>query len=409
MRILIYGINYSPELTGIGKYTGEMAEWLAKENHDVDVITSMPYYPEWKVHKEYNNKWWKNEKINGVNIFRCPLYVPKSVNSIKRIIHEFSFLYTSSFRWLACLFKKKYDLIICINPPFHLCIHPYIYSLFRKTKIITHVQDLQIDAAKDLNMLGNGKVISLMFALERFFLRKSDYVSTLTEGMRKRIYNKSIPKEKVILFPNWVDTSKIKVVPKEESLRKQFNIPLNDFVVLYSGNIGKKQGLDLLLDVAEDYLSSVNIHFIIVGAGVELNNLKQTAENKKLLNIQFHPLQPYKLLPTLLATADLHLVLQKRGASDLVMPSKLTGILAAGGCPIVSADEGSSLYNLIKNHQIGFICEPESKEALIFTINEALNSDLKEIKNKARKFAEENLSQDVIINQFLKEIIKQPI
>ncbi len=404
MRILIYGINYSPELTGIGKYTGEMAEWLAEQAHDVNVITAMPYYPEWKIHAQYNNRWWYKEIKNNVKVYRCPLYVPRQVSSAKRIIHEFSFLFSSSIRWMACLFKKKYDLIVCVNPPFHLSVFPYLYSCLRKTRVVTHIQDLQIDAAKDLNMLGNGKSIKLMFKLEQFFLRKSDYVSTLTEGMRNKILDKGIDSNKIILFPNWVDTKKIKVLANRESLREKFNIQLEDLVILYSGNIGKKQGSDILLEVAENYKNNDKVKFLIVGSGVELNNLKQIAKMKVLSNVKFYPLQPYELLPALLATADLHLVLQKKGASDLVMPSKLTGILAAGGCAIVSAEKETSLYRVISDNNIGFVCKPESATALEKAIEQALDSDLSKIKMIARKYAEEHLSQDKIMKSFLDRI-----
>ncbi|MDR3142064.1 MAG: WcaI family glycosyltransferase [Tannerellaceae bacterium] len=404
MRILIYGINYSPELTGIGKYTGEMAEWLADNNYDVSVITAMPYYPEWKIHDDYKGKLWFKEVKNKVIVYRCPLYVPSKVNSIKRIIHELSFLATSSFRWIRLLFKKRFDLVICVNPPFHLSIYPYLYSKLKKTETVIHIQDLQVDAARSLNMLSNNFALEFMFKLESFFLKRSDYVSTLTDGMKRKIIDKDIPSEKILLLPNWVDLDKIKTLNKENSLRQQFNIPIEDFVILYAGNIGKKQGLDLLINVAEEYVDNKKLHFIIVGAGAELSNLKNMASSKKLENVKFYPLQPYDLLSALLATADLHLVLQRKGASDLVMPSKLTGILASGGCPVVSAERGSSLYSLINENKIGFICEPESKSALTDTINLALKSDIKSIKLNARAYAEKHLSQGNIMKSFMQQV-----
>lgn len=404
MRILIYGINYAPELTGIGKYTGEMAKWLASAGHEVSVITAMPYYPEWNIHKEYKGKWWYKESKDGVNVYRCPMYVPQKVDSKKRIIHEFSFLLSSSCRWIAVLFKKKYDIVLSINPPFHISVLPYIYSKFKKTIWVTHIQDLQIDAAKDLNMLGEGRVLKLMFRLELFLLKKSTYISTLTDGMKNRVLDKGILENKVIMLPNWVDVDKIKILNKQDSLREKFDIPMDDVVILYSGNIGKKQGLDILIDVAMQYKNTDNIHFLIVGSGVELDNLKKSVCDNGLNNVKFYPLQPYDLLPSLLATADLHLVLQRKGASDLVMPSKLTGILAAGGCAIVSAEMGTSLHSIIAENNIGFVCEPESSVALKNTIDKALASDISEIKLRARRYAEENLCQDNIMKSFLGQI-----
>ncbi len=314
MRILIYGINYAPELTGIGKYTGEMAVWMAQQGYDVSVITAMPYYPEWEVHTRYKGKLWYKEIVDGVKVYRCPFYVPKKVDSKKRILHEFSFLWSSSFRWFATLFKKQYDLVITICPPFHIGVSSYIYSIFRKTTLVTHIQDLQIDAAKDLDMLSNPKVLGTMFKLERFLLKKSSFVSTLTKGMKDRVLNKGgIDENKIVLLSNWVDIDFIKPLSKAQSLRDKFNISENDKVILYSGNMGgKKQGLEMLIDVAVQYKDRPDIHFIMVGSGAEKDNLQKQAADNKLTNMKFYPLQPYDQLPSLLATADIHLVLQKR-------------------------------------------------------------------------------------------------
>ncbi|GAB6120628.1 colanic acid biosynthesis fucosyltransferase WcaI [Dysgonomonas termitidis] len=406
MRILIYGINYYPELTGIGKYTGEMASWFAQQGHDVSVFTAMPYYPEWEIHKQYRGKLWYKEVIDNVKIYRCPFYVPKRINSKKRILHEFSFLWSSSFRWLPALFKKRFDLVITINPPFYIGFFSYIYSIFKKTVLITHVQDLQIDAAKNLEMLSNQEALNIMFKLEKFLLRKSDFISTLTLGMKERIIKKGIGESKIIMLPNWVDTDFIKPIPKDQSLRNQFNIPINDTVILYSGNMGKKQGLDLLINVAGQYKYRSDVHFIMVGAGAEKDNLENMAREKGLSNMKFYPLQPYEKLPTLLATADIHLVLQKKDASDLVMPSKLTGILSAGGCAIVTAVLGSSLYEDIRNHDMGILCEPESEQALKEAINIALLRDTTQIKKNARKYAERYLNKDKILTSFMSLINK---
>jgi len=407
MRILIYGINYSPELTGIGKYTGEMAEWLVQQGNDVSVITAMPYYPEWNVHKEYKGKLWHKELINGVKVYRCPLYVPKNVNSKKRIVHEFSFLLTSSFSWTGMIFKKKFDLIITLAPPFHIGIHSYIYSLLKKTTVVNHIQDLQIDAAKDLSMLNNGKVLKSMLAIERFILQKGNYVSTLTLGMKQHILNKGIEKDKILMLPNWVDLDFIRPLSIDKSLRGQYDIPQNDIVILYSGNMGKKQGLELIIEVACEYKDRSDIHFLMVGSGVEKENLITQATEKKLMNVKFYPLQAYEQLPSLLATADLHLVLQKKEASDLVMPSKLTGILSAGGCAIVTAVPETSLYNIIKENDIGILCEPESSVALKNAIDRALSSDLSVYKRNARIYAEKYLDKNNILSQFFEDLDKK--
>lgn len=191
MNILIYGINYAPELTGIGKYTGEMAEWMALQGHKVSVITSMPYYPEWETHKNYKGKWWHTEVINNVTVYRCPMYVPSKVTASKRIIHEFSFVLSSLVYWFKFFITQKTDIVITIAPPFHLGFISAFFAKLKKAKLITHIQDLQVDAARDLGMIKNKSFLSLMFKAEKYLLDKSSAVSTISEGMIKKFMPKN--------------------------------------------------------------------------------------------------------------------------------------------------------------------------------------------------------------------------
>jgi colanic acid biosynthesis glycosyl transferase WcaI len=400
MRILIFGINYSPELTGIGKYTGEMGSWLAQQGHDVHVVTAMPYYPEWEVHDKYKGKKWFTEVIDGAKVHRVPLYVPKEVNSKKRIIHEFSFVVSIMPYWLKFLFSKKFDVVFCAAPPFHLGLFPLLYSKLRGVPMISHIQDLQVDAAKELGMINNKTFLNLMFSLERFILKKSTKVSTISLGMELKIAAKGIKPEKQVMFPNWVDEKNIRPLSKEASLRSEFRIGLEDKVVLYSGNLGEKQGLESIIEAALLYKDRTDVYFIIVGSGGAKDKLEQMVKDNNLERVKFYPLQPYEKLSALLATADVHLVLQKKSAADLVMPSKLTGILAAGGCAIVTAEPGTSLYTVMKQHDMGILCEPENAAQLADSINVAITTNLSPYKNNARAYAEKYLSKEGILKTF---------
>lgn len=400
MRILIYGINYAPELTGIGKYTGEMSAWLAKQGHSVTVVTALPYYPDWEIHQAYKKKWWLKEILDGVKVYRCPLYVPKNVTSVKRIIHEFSFLAGIFPVWIMTLFQKKYDVVLCISPPFHLGLFPLLYAKMRGAKFINHIQDLQVDAAKDLGMIKNKLFLRLMFATEKAIFDRGTQVSTISEGMQRKIELKGIAKSKVTLFPNWVDSLVIRPLTKEQSLRKEFGINNADKVILYSGNLGEKQGLEIIIEVAKNYTHRKDIHFIISGTGGGKEKLMELARESGLTNVKFYPLQPSENLSALLAMADVHLVLQKKSASDLVMPSKINGILAAAGCAIVSAVPGTTLYDIFKRHEMGILIEPESVSALHEGIEKALSTDLNILRSNARNYAEKYLGKNSIIEKF---------
>ncbi|RRB04269.1 WcaI family glycosyltransferase [Larkinella rosea] len=406
MRILIYGINYSPELTGIGKYTGEMGEWLAGNKQEVDVITAMPYYPEWAVHASHKRKGWHTEYIDGVRVHRCPLYVPTRVTSLKRILHEFSFVVSSLWYWLRVFFGKRYDVVICISPPFHLGLIPAIYSRLRKVPFWCHIQDLQIDMAKDLGMITNRTFLNTMFKVESYILKRCSAISTISEGMLQKVKLKNGAGSKCVLFPNWVDSTHIKPVPKPHSMRAELGLLDSDRVILYSGSLGEKQGLEIIIAAAQSFAQQPDIKFLIVGSGGGKTKLEATVREYGLTNVVFHPLQPYEKLSALLGTADIHLVLQKKSASDLVLPSKLTGILAAGGCALVSAVPGTTLYDVVHRHEMGILIEPESAQALEVAIEQALSMDLSPYHTNARWYAETYLNKETTLNKFIGELRK---
>src|SRR5690606_465326 len=278
---------------------------------------------------------------------RVPLYVPKEVSSASRIIHEFSFLVSTIPFWIKSVFSQRFDVVFCIAPPFHLALFHWIYKKLRGSVWINHIQDLQVDAAKDLGMIKNQTLLRIMFGLERFFLLKGSRVSTISKGMQDKILKKGLVEDKLLFFPNWVDSQVIFPLPKEESLRAEMGFSPADRIVLYSGNLGEKQGLDGIINVASRFAMEKSVKFVICGSGGGKDKLMQLAKQLQLGNVFFFPLQTYEKLSALLAMADLHLILQKSSAADLVMPSKLTGILAAGGCALVTAAGGTTLHDIV--------------------------------------------------------------
>lgn len=206
------------------------------------------------------------------------------------------------------------------------------------------------------------------------------------------------------LFPNWVDTKFITPLSKKDSLLEKMGYSLTDFIVLYAGNMGEKQGLEIVIEVATLLKDTPRIKFVMVGEGTSRDRLERVAKENDLTNICFFPLQPYSDLPKLLAMADVHLVLQRKSASDLVLPSKLTGILSAGGVSIATASPDSFLHDELKQHNIGIVVEPENGKILSQTIL-SLMSDPQSVgiyKKNAIQYAERYLNKDVILTRFEK-------
>jgi len=375
MKILIYGLNFSPELTGIGKYTGEMVHWLTQQGHQCRVITAPPYYPDWTVNKNYSSWRYRKEVIDETKIYRCPLWVPKHPQTIKRLLHLTSFA-LSSLPVLIRQLSWKADVVICIAPAFFCAPGALLYSRLSHAKSWLHIQDFEIDAMVGLGMTPRIKWLTrFAYALAKTVFRKFDRVSSISNTMCQTLQKKGASTNAVTYFPNWVDTAIISPNGDAKKYRQRWNVDNNDIMILYSGNLGKKQGLDLILDTAKSLSNEIRFRFIIVGEGAEKDHLIKKAKQLQLNNIQFHPLQPYESLPDLLCAADIHLVLQKRGTADAVLPSKVTGILAAGGHAIITAEENTELGHILKeNPHIATLIPPESKNHLINAINKLANT-----------------------------------
>jgi colanic acid biosynthesis glycosyl transferase WcaI len=400
-RILVLGINCLPELTGIGKYTGEMISWMAEEGHDVTMVTGFPYYPNWKVQEPYKGNWYKAETMfeGNLKIYRCPLYIPSRPSGLKRLIHESIFFVSAGFVVFKMLFKPKQDLIFAIAPPFHLAILALFYRFCRGGRIIYHVQDLQIEAAKELKMLRYKWMFDLLFSIEYFILRKMDFITTISEGMMRKVSAK-IPKV-ITFFPNWVDTETFYPLPDRQSLKSKWGYQPDDHVILYSGSIGEKQGLDSLIRIADKLKHRGHIKFVICGTGPYKAELMKMAEDAGLKNLVFLPLQGFDVFNEFLNMADVHLVLQKANASDLVMPSKLTAILAVGGLALVTANAGTTLHDVIIEHGMGVIIEAEKEVLLAEAIVEITENDYEPCRKNARAYAEKYLDKRSILPDML--------
>ena len=178
MRILIHGINYAPERIGIGKYTGEMATWLAKCGHNVRIVTAPPYYPEWHVQGDYKAWWYKHERLTGVDVWRCPLWVPRSPSGSKRIIHLLSFA-LSSFPIMLLQILWRPDIVLAIEPPLFCTPQAWLAARLSGAKAWLHVQDFEVSAFFGLGFSSSGLLQKIIAFLERCLMQKFDHVSSI--------------------------------------------------------------------------------------------------------------------------------------------------------------------------------------------------------------------------------------
>ncbi|WP_142686444.1 WcaI family glycosyltransferase [Chitinophaga polysaccharea] len=407
-RILLIGGNFSPEPTGIGKYNGEMISWLANNGYDCTVITTYPYYPQWQVQPPYerSKNWFKKEvhpQGKGTfTVYRCPQYVPAEPSGKKRMLQDASFAAAAFIKIMQLVWKKKYDIVITVAPPFHLGLLAVLYKKLRGASFVYHVQDLQIEAARDLQMIRSRGLINGLLKLEKIILRQADHVSSIADGMIRKISDKA--GREVFYFPNWVDVTQFHPLTEKDILKQSFGFSPTDKIVLYSGAIGEKQGLEALLHAAAAWQHRKEMKFLICGSGPYKEKLEQLAAELQLKNTIFFPLQPLAEFNRFLNMADVHLVIQKAHASDLVMPSKLTTILAVGGIALITANEGTGLHDLVSRYQMGILVNAEDQEALQAGIGKAVWENTADISRNAREFATGHLSISGVMTRFEEQV-----
>jgi colanic acid biosynthesis glycosyl transferase WcaI len=344
-RILIHGMNFAPEPLGIGRYTGELAAYLAAQGEAVEVITSLPHYPGWRVRSPYRPWRYVVENRDGIRIIHCPLVLHSSGRGIWRLMAPLTFAIAAAPIVIWRILRSRPHIVICVEPTLFSAPAAVVAAKLVGARLILHVQDLEIDAAFNVGHLKARWLQKLAIVIERFILRRFKLVVTISERMKQRLTAKGVPPASIIVLRNWVNSSKIKRIDGPNSFRAPLGIGLKDFVVLYSGQIGPKQALHLLLEAALKCGHESGIQFVVAGDGPTKKSLIETYGREP--NIHFLPVQPEEKLCELLNLADLHVLTQDRSAADLVLPSKLGGMLASGRLVLVTADPGTELHDLL--------------------------------------------------------------
>jgi colanic acid biosynthesis glycosyl transferase WcaI len=402
MKILIYGINYSPELTGVGKYTGEMAKWLKSNNFEVRVITALPYYPNWRIYDKFNKWFYIKSLEDDIQVWRCPHYVPSKPNGIKRILHLISFAITSLPIMLAQITWRP-DWIVVVEPTFFCLPTTLLVSKLSESNSWLHIQDFEIDAAFSLGLVKFIKLKKMLLFFELYIMKHFSMISTISDSMLSRLKDKNIAEKSLYYLPNWTDIENIEFI-KRELLVSEFlprhilNIPSNSTLLLYSGNIGEKQGVELIVQAAMRLQSKSSLYFIICGDGSALNRIKKLGSGLSNI-IWLKPLCSYDFT-RLLCDADIHLLPQSSLISDLVMPSKLTAIFASGRPVIATANVGTSLYKSVIGR--GLAVPPENLDLFVDAI--VMMSEDKSLRSSlgaaAFSFASEHFSKHKILTRF---------
>ncbi len=363
MRVIVWGINYAPEVTGIAPCNVALCEFLHARGHDVEMVTSFAYYPQWEKRPEDRGRLWRDDVLNGVRVHRCWHYVPRKVSAAKRILHEGTFVATSFVR---ALLLRKSDVVVVVSPPLLLGAAAWLLTSLRGNRYHFHVQDLQPDAAVGLNMLKPGLFTRLLYGIEALAYRHASKVSGIGQGMIDAFVRKGVPPEKITLLANGFDVLGAGGAEKPSTVdfRARYGFNSDDFLAIYSGNLGVKQGLEIL-PAAAALLTNPKIQIVICGDGARRPLLEEEIARLGLTNIRLLPLLADDDYRAMLQTANVCLITQQAGSGSAFLPSKLLPTLAFRRAVISVGDADSALAAAVLEGQFGTNILPNQTDILV--------------------------------------------
>ena len=403
MRFLILGLNYLPESVSIGPYTADLAEYLCQRGHHVQVITSFPHAPQWKIWDGYQSKWFMREIINGVPALRTYLYVPQRPRkALNRILYDMSFTVSAL---LGALTTGPCDALVVVSPPLQLGVTGWVLSLLKRAPVFFHIQDLIPDAAVATGMLSeNSWAVKVARVLERFVYGRAHRIGVICDGYVRNLLAKGVPLDKIMLLPDYIDLEFMHPAERENEFRREQGLRVQDFVVMYSGSVALKQGLDTFVKAAAALGDHSDIVFLLIGEGPYLFELKEQAEQLRIPNLRFLPLQPRTALPRQLAAADALVITQRKAITDMVFPGKLLCYMAAGRPVVAAVSIDSETGRFIHENKVGLVVPPEDPAALAQAVLELRQIGGKHLGENGRRVVETRFNRQVVLRKFAEQI-----
>ncbi|MFZ9546083.1 MAG: glycosyltransferase family 4 protein [Ilumatobacteraceae bacterium] len=400
LRLIVLCPHFEPDMAPTGVVMTRIVHELAARGHELHVVTSLPWYRKHQVETGWAGALWRVEKTNWGTISRVqPFAGQTKSNLLRRAIGFILFSYFVGVRALfAGRFWRRVDGVLAMSPPLTLGLIGWHTKLFRGGKLVFNIQDVFPDAAVETGAISNQRVIAAASWLERISYQRSDSVVLLSDDLANNVQRKLDQKfhKRIKVIPNFVDTQAIVPTSRLTNYRRELGID-ESLVVMYAGNVGFSQSLELMIEAARVLPDVV---FVINGEGAARKSLEAKAQT--LRNVKFGDYQDASRLSEVLATGDLHVVPLRRGLGSVSVPSKTYSILAAGRPICAAIDSDTEVPRILAAANAGVCVEPDNQEAFVSAIT-AMISDrksLEEMGASGRKWVEGHASAQSVAQRY---------
>lgn len=378
MNLVVLCPHFEPDVAPTGEVMTRIAHELIARGHRLHVVTSLPWYQRHALEPGWDGQLVRTERTLWGRISRVHPFPTDKRNIPARAVAFGGFTALSTVVGVG---SRRPDAVLAMSPPLTLGPAGWAVARSRRVPFVFNIQDVFPDVAVELGLLQGQRAIAAARWLERTTYRAADAVTVLSDDLADNVRAKAAgglagaaaeaQAAKVRVIPNFVDTDWIRPAPKECDYRAEHGLG-GRRVVMYAGNVGLSQSLDLVLDAARRFATSrPDVVFVINGGGAARPDLERRAEG--LANVRFVDMQPKARLPELLAAADVHVVPLKRGLAWSSVPSKLYSVLAAGRPIVASVDEGTEVARTVARAGAGLAVPPEDLDAFAAALERVLD------------------------------------
>jgi colanic acid biosynthesis glycosyl transferase WcaI len=353
MKILVWGINYAPEVSGIGPCNTALCEYLAQRGHEVTMLTAFAFFPEWRKRPGDTFTAWRSEATNGVKVVRVWEYVPSVPGRLRRVLHEASFAVSS---FLCGLGLGGFDVVVVISPPIGLGFFAWLLSGLKGAPFVFHAQELQPDEDLSSGARRPGLFTNLLRRLEALAYARAARVSGVSKAMLAAFRRKNVPEEKILSFPNGVTLQPRESFPAPGAFLKKHGLGPDYCLATCIGRISVKQGLEIFSEVAPKLVDHA-IKIVICSSEPQI-------VDRKLKNLLLLPVQDALAYREMLVDTSIRLIAQQTGTGRYAFPRELLSALVYGKAVLAVTDRDSELAEAIAEAQCGRVVAPGDVEGL---------------------------------------------
>lgn len=397
--------HYAPDVAPTGEVMTSIGTELIRRGHTLHIVTALPWYQHHRVEPGWGGRLWRHETTEWGQVTRVHPFPTDKRNIPARALAFLGFTMLATWKALFGKRPARPDAVLAMSPPLTLGAAGWLAAKRWRVPFVFNIQDVFPDVAVEVGAISNPKVIRAASWLERWSYQRADAVTVLSDDLQQNLVRKlegrvADPEDRVRVIPNFVDTERIEPRDPESGTYRRENGLVGKQVVMYAGNVGFSQSLELVVAAAQQLVDRPDVVFVVNGGGSARADLEAAAAD--LPNLRFVDFQPKERLPEVLAAADIHVVPLKRGLAASSVPSKTYSIMAAGRPLVASVDEGTEVARVVERAEAGIAVPPDDPDAFLAALTKLLDGPelADQMGRAARRFVERWASPAVVALQY---------